>query len=331
MSTVLTFDSREINAKDRYHSFQTFVGRLFSRLEISPLRGRYSLESDTSFSASVSAGDFAGFAIARISNTALRVCRAEQRAAGHNPERQFLLKLQVAGTGIFSQRGRCAHLRPGDFVLCDDMQPYELLCLGDSSQIVVAIPESTLRAHVDDADAWIGLHMSGDIPVNARTAQHIVAIADAANWQLPSAGDRRMKLLNSLSVALSAEALDPCGESSEALRTFLKIKKYIDHNLNDPELNPESIASAYHITPRYVHMLFKQIGISVSAYIRGQRLSRCSHEVASSPGVSITDIAFSWGFNDGAHFSRLFKIYYGLSPQRYRELIRDGVPLRLSA
>ena len=34
---------------------------------------------------------------------------------------------------------------------------------------------------------------------------------------------------------------------------------------------------------------------------------------------TITDIAFSWGFNNGAHFSRVFREHTGLSPSDFRE------------
>jgi AraC-like DNA-binding protein len=34
---------------------------------------------------------------------------------------------------------------------------------------------------------------------------------------------------------------------------------------------------------------------------------------------TITDIAFSWGFNNGAHFSRVFREHTGLTPSDFRE------------
>ena len=33
----------------------------------------------------------------------------------------------------------------------------------------------------------------------------------------------------------------------------------------------------------------------------------------------MSDIAFSWGFNDAAHFSRSFKEQYGMSPREFRQ------------
>lgn len=39
---------------------------------------------------------------------------------------------------------------------------------------------------------------------------------------------------------------------------------------------------------------------------------------ASAAHRTITDIAFSWGFNNGAHFSRVFREHTGLSPSDFR-------------
>jgi AraC-like DNA-binding protein len=33
----------------------------------------------------------------------------------------------------------------------------------------------------------------------------------------------------------------------------------------------------------------------------------------------ISDIAFAWGFNDLAHFSRIFKQKFGASPREWRK------------
>ena len=38
----------------------------------------------------------------------------------------------------------------------------------------------------------------------------------------------------------------------------------------------------------------------------------------------ITEVAYRWGFNDSAHFSRLFKASFGMSPTQYRSSRRLG-------
>ena len=66
-------------------------------------------------------------------------------------------------------------------------------------------------------------------------------------------------------------------------------------------------------------MLFASTGTTVSRYILGQRLALCREalENTSLRDYSITQIAFSYGFNDAAHFSRKFKEYYGISPNSH--------------
>jgi AraC family transcriptional regulator, positive regulator of tynA and feaB len=39
---------------------------------------------------------------------------------------------------------------------------------------------------------------------------------------------------------------------------------------------------------------------------------------------SISEIAFEWGFNDSAHFSRIFCNEFGLTPRAFRKMGMDG-------
>jgi AraC-like DNA-binding protein len=69
---------------------------------------------------------------------------------------------------------------------------------------------------------------------------------------------------------------------------------------------------------RYLHRLFEDAGASVRATILARRLDRCRDALAGSPRRSISEIAFAWGFNDAAHFSRVFKARFGGSPRDLR-------------
>ncbi len=61
-------------------------------------------------------------------------------------------------------------------------------------------------------------------------------------------------------------------------------------------------------------------GDTVAAAIRRFRLDRCREELEDrrQRARSITEIAFRWGFNDSAHFSRVFKARFGMSPRAVR-------------
>ena len=99
-----------------------------------------------------------------------------------------------------------------------------------------------------------------------------------------------------------------------------RIKKFIDENLSNPELSPGYIANASRVSLRYLHSLFESQGQTTLQYVIHQRLLRCQREL-SNPGMShrtITDIALSWGFQHPTHFSRRFKVEFGISPQEFR-------------
>jgi hypothetical protein len=52
-----------------------------------------------------------------------------------------------------------------------------------------------------------------------------------------------------------------------------------------------------------------------------QRLERCKRDLSDPAHMArhVGDNAFSWGFNDLTHFSRIFKQRLGASPREWRE------------
>jgi AraC-like DNA-binding protein len=101
---------------------------------------------------------------------------------------------------------------------------------------------------------------------------------------------------------------------------WARMASYIENHLAESDLGPPKIASAMGISVRHVHRVFSSRGCSVADWIRERRLCQCRSDL-SDPRLSrknITDIAFFWGFNDSAHFSRSFKKQYGLCPRAFR-------------
>ena len=116
-------------------------------------------------------------------------------------------------------------------------------------------------------------------------------------------------------------AIEPCvptgrAATREAMRA--EIRRYVKTHLQDPELGPASIARAYAISVRALHALFEDVDASVAGLVRSERLARCLEDLQRPNGGSVTDIAFRWGFCDAAHFSRVFKRAFGVTPSEVR-------------
>ena len=100
---------------------------------------------------------------------------------------------------------------------------------------------------------------------------------------------------------------------------FARISGYIEARLKDANLSPKTIAEDNGISVRYLYTLFSEQGMTVSRWVRRRRLLHCRAELdAADTEASITEIAYRWGLNDSAHFSRLFKASFGMSPTQYR-------------
>jgi transcriptional regulator GlxA family with amidase domain len=73
------------------------------------------------------------------------------------------------------------------------------------------------------------------------------------------------------------------------------------------------------MSKRTLHRSFVAEGESISDRIWRLRIQRCQ-QILDHEGVdkSVTELAFSHGFKDSAHFSRRFKKFTGVSPSSYQ-------------
>ncbi len=122
-------------------------------------------------------------------------------------------------------------------------------------------------------------------------------------------------------------------QSSGAQALIARLCRTIERRLDDPELSPASVAQAEGISERYLQKLFEGTGDSFSHYVRERRLQRTAADLAS-PGhaaQTVSEIAFRCGFNDAAHFSRMFRARFGLSPREFRQQETDRLNAVASA
>lgn len=91
----------------------------------------------------------------------------------------------------------------------------------------------------------------------------------------------------------------------------------------------EHIAQSNKISLRYLHQLFEAEGCTPWRFVMRERLAGSYRDLVN-PAMgpkNITDIAFSWGFSNVAHFSRKIKIEYGSSPSDLRAAVSGKRPL----
>ena len=99
-----------------------------------------------------------------------------------------------------------------------------------------------------------------------------------------------------------------------------RVCQTVETLLADPGLSLVKVAEAEGVSPRYLQKLFAAAGQTFTTYMRLRRLERCRLDLTSPrcATLSISEIAFRWGFNGSAHFSRAFRDQYALAPREYR-------------
>lgn len=251
----------------------------------------------------------------------IRRTQAQIRKGG---EHCCLVQIQREGTGVVCQDGRMAVVHPGDFVLYDSTRPYELIFDDAGHDVfVLRVPRSQLQAHVSNVEELTATtvgseHVGGSLlltmvetlrrdtgslqPASALAVSEAITSVVAAGLRgLPGANVRKPSSLQSYHLA--------------------RIRAYVQEHLRDPDLSIHSVAAALQMSPDHLSRLFRSEPMQLSRMIWKMRLDGCRRDLADPRNRqrTVSEIAFSWGFNNAAHFSRSFRDEYAVSPREWRD------------
>ncbi|GHG61671.1 helix-turn-helix domain-containing protein [Streptomyces griseocarneus] len=245
------------------------------------------------------------------------------RLVDRAPADAVAVALQQSGTAALTQDGRGAVLLPGHLAVIDLRRPFALEQKERFRQRLFRVPARALNVPAAHVRWTTGRAFAPGDGVVALLAPFLDRLADDAGRIPPAVGDRLAGNVTDLLAAL----VDACAEGGDD-RTGVAdddhlpaaVRRYIDRNLSDPGLTPESIATAHRISVRYLHRLFEGEGVTVSKLIQRRRVEECGKELARRGRVAptISAVALRWGFHSPAHFSRAFKAVYGCSPRDWR-------------
>jgi len=280
-----------------------------------PLRVR---SANPLFQASLEQVELApGITLTAVASRASEVVR-DRAVIAESPREDILLSLHRSGSGSVSQHGRTARLTPGAAALYDASAPYTLAFPAQMSEIVLQLPRravSRVGHAFEDLTARV-LQPSGPLRALAALAGSI----DPESRQRNRVEDEAVaeSLASLLRAALSADQ-PSAPPPLEAELLALALRLHVDEHAADPELTPESLARAFHISLRYTQKLFAHDGGDApAACIRRRRLEIAQRLLRS--GSSVAEAAHRSGFVDVDTFSRAFKREYRVAPSRERAL-----------
>jgi AraC-like DNA-binding protein len=230
--------------------------------------------------------------------------------------------MPMAGSCVLSQDGREAVLTPGDFAVVDTSRPYEIAFDGIHRMVVTTAPEGRVSIRPEDLSRITARRISSSQVLRA------IAWQQQGRDKLVAASQLPPPVLDLVSASLTEVAGELVGLHPHGHRAALltQIREYIECNLGDARLSPQSIAAAHYISVRYLQKLFQSQGVTVKGLIRNRRLDRCRSDLVDPRhrDRSIGAIGARWNLSPASYFSRVFRARYGLTPSEFR--ISAGSP-----
>ncbi|MCF7981547.1 MAG: helix-turn-helix domain-containing protein [Pseudomonadales bacterium] len=247
-----------------------------------------------------------------------QLVRRSKRQIAKSTEEEFLISFQLVEQGLVRQDGREALLKPGYFALYDSSRPYTLTFKKRFHQFIVQMPKDVLSRHLMEPEKYTAIPISGTCGLGAILCNFIFSLAKELHHVRQAPEELSENLVNMIAMSFSSSLMLKEAVSQSVIRDSVKrrVRQFIDNNLYNPDLTNTQIAQSQGISTRYLHKLFEDDEHSIHSLILEKRMQKAQELLNDSTyqGHSIEKIAYSLGFSSPAHFSRVFKKRFGLSP-----------------
>lgn len=311
MPQVLTTDV--VAPRQRVAFWQEMVSQTFVQAHCDSSIGE-------AFHGSISTEAFDQTEISRIDAGPQRIHRRPTDIARACKPR-FYLCYHAAGRARYLERHAENVLGPGDMILLDNCEPYSAEYQEPVTSFVLHVPHDILRDRFRMPERVLGHKLSGSRGLTRIAGEFLQSCLTQANALPPSQRPAIANMaLNLFSSVLSEEMSERSEVGTHQAILLARIKQYLVAHLGEPGLDLDKIAAATGVSVRYVSHLFQLDGLSFGRYLLQQRIERCRLALAnpSLQARRVSEIALDSGFNNLAHFSRVFRQALGCSPSEYR-------------
>jgi AraC-like DNA-binding protein len=255
---------------------------------------------------------------ARLTDVRMSALTLSPRCRVPPDEEHLYVKLVESGSLMLEQNGERFRLPANSLAIVDPSVPFVERFDEKAHLIVLTCPRSALRERAYH-------HHFGHWVVPDMRSADVRMVHDMIRFVALRQGD----LTESTKALLGAQLIDLMdvlvdGAASANLRSttaaFYRTKRYIAQHLGDEALDAASIANGVRLSVGYLNRLFRDEGTSLMRYLWRQRLElACELLRTSKDGkVRVEEIAWRCGFTSAAHFSRRFRLSYGMTPTEWR-------------
>jgi AraC-like DNA-binding protein len=320
---TLTIDTGAVSAADRVAFWANSQAEIYHPLRIAT-------DAADRFQARLWGEWMASVGFFRISATGNTMIRTWRDIVLADPE-CLHVALVLRGHMQAAQDQRECVVGPGDITSYDTSQPVTLHAVEPFELLVLKLPRSALGSRAEKMSQLTAVPISGASGVPRMASRFFASAAAGLSDGTISTDDSGVAELTLDLVRRLYSDLHASHRCQPRSRTDLvqSAQRHIVEHLSDADLDIDQIARACFISPRYLQRLFAEAGLSVSGWIRSERMARCRRDLSDSALADdpIATIARRWGMPSAPHFSRLFRSTYGCSPREFRKAaLVDAMP-----
>ncbi len=325
MSIVLSTAS--VPAGERLAYWHEVISQTYGQL--ASVRLDISTPTDAPFTGTLVADQLGPLRVATTDSDPVQVCQTT-RVIDARDDDYLDVCIQESGRLVIDQGENQTLLPPGSLTLFDTTRPYSSTLPAPFRMHVFQIPRWMVGFREAELQRITAVPVHADSPAAALAIPFLAMLATTmADIRAPHIGDLLARNAADLLTTLLTERLDRAapdpGTGTDPARTALRlrIRAFIDRHLADPDLSPQTIADAHHVSVRHVHRLFKDEGTTVGRWIQHRRLEACRRELSrptrnTRNAPAMAAVAHRFGFTSYPHFSRAFRTAYGMAPRDWR-------------
>lgn len=206
-----------------------------------------------------------------------------------------------------------------DLVVTDIMMPemsgFTLLRLIKSNASICHIPVVLLTTESAVANRLEGLEKGAD----AFLAKPF--FVDELKATIDNLINNRVRLKNKFGVIEKATEMVEKQEFEDSDKKLMeRIMKCINKNISDPEFDVDMMCEEVGISRTHLYRKMKDMtGLSAADFIRNIRLEEAARLLKENH-ANVSQVAYSLGFANPTHFSRVFKKHFCFTPTEYAKM-----------
>lgn len=228
----------------------------------------------------------------------------------------YLLSWQIRGDAFIAQNNDQIHLRPGELAIVDGRRPMTVSFTTDVERIVARLPAKVVEGHLASMAKLRNLKLNANDPLANLVQSYLSEISsvskEIALSDLPVLADNICNLLRLLAGRSSIGDLD-----SRELRRQSVIR-HLKQQACDPDITLDTAAAQLNMSRRLLQKILQETGSNFTEVITEERLRCAAQKLNPALHLSISDVAYTSGFNDISHFNHLFKRHFTMTPGEYR-------------